>query len=159
MTHKTTLKEHIVRRVFQTYFRLRRPLTLGVRALVINKNGEIFLIRNTYVPGWQLPGGGVEKNQTALEALRDELLQEGGITFEKTPALFAIYSNHQSFKNDHVLLYVLRAFTRSHIPEPNMEIAESGFFAPDNLPDDTTPATRARIAEVLNDLTPSQHWS
>lgn len=155
---RKSLRERLVRRLFQSYFRLTRPLTLGVRAVVMDGKGRIFLIRHTYVPGWQLPGGGVEKGQTVQDALKAELLQEGGLVPEEEPQLFAIYSNHHAFPNDHVLLYVVRRFSQPVLPRPNHEIAESGFFAPDALPEGTTPATRSRIREVLQGRQESEFW-
>ena len=73
-------------RLFHLYFRLRRPMTLGVRGLVHNRADDtVFLIRHTYVPGWQLPGGGVEPGETMEEALGRELMFLGrGFGF--TPA-------------------------------------------------------------------------
>ena len=57
-------------RLFHLYFRLKRPLTFGVRGLIYDSGqNRVFLIRHTYVPGWQLPGGGVEVGETAIEAL------------------------------------------------------------------------------------------
>ena len=41
---------------------------------------------------------------------------------------------------------------------PNREIVEHGFFSPDALPDGTTRATRARIAEVLGGAAVSEVW-
>jgi hypothetical protein len=43
-------------RAAQAWFRLRRPLTLGVRAAVFDGEGRIALVRHTYTPGWHLPG-------------------------------------------------------------------------------------------------------
>ena len=49
-------------------------------------------------------------------------------------------------------------FRQSAPPQPNSEIVAHGFFAPDALPEDTTRATRARIAEVLDHITVAEFW-
>src|SRR6185295_15388870 len=68
-------------RLFHTLFLIRRPVTLGVRALVHDRAADtVLLIRHTYVPGWQLPGGGVEAGEAAAEALARELLEECEVT-------------------------------------------------------------------------------
>lgn len=41
-----------------------RPLTLGVRAIVLNDAGELLLVKHTYLNGWYLPGGRVDKGET-----------------------------------------------------------------------------------------------
>ncbi len=77
--------EPMLRRGFHLYWRFARGLTLGVRALVVDGEGRIFLVRHTYVSGWHLPGGGVEAGETVIDALRRELREEGNIEIEGAP--------------------------------------------------------------------------
>jgi len=55
-------------------------------------------------------------------------------------------------------VFVVRIF-RQDAPSPrSREIAESGFFALDALPADTTPGTRRRLAEVLEGAPIAVKW-
>jgi 8-oxo-dGTP pyrophosphatase MutT (NUDIX family) len=150
--------EPAVRRLLHVYWRFSRGMTLGVRGLVIDGSGRVFLIKHSYVAGWHLPGGGVEPGETLVMALTRELREEGNIELGEQPALFAIYFNRRASRRDHVALYVIRGFHQSAPPRPNREIIAHGFFPPDSLPQDTALATRARIAEVLGGRTISERW-
>jgi hypothetical protein len=57
-----------------------------------------------------------------------------------------------------VAVFRVRDFRRGIAPRPNSEIVDGRFFPLDQLPDDTSPATRARIAEFRNGAPASQHW-
>jgi ADP-ribose pyrophosphatase YjhB (NUDIX family) len=150
--------EPVTRRVLHFYWRFSRGLTLGVRAVVIDGSGRVFLVVHSYVPGWHLPGGGVETGETTAEALGRELHEEGNIELVDRPKLFAVYFNRRVSRRDHVALYVVRSFRQPAPPQPNYEIVAHGFFAPDALPPETTRATRERIAEVLNGRRPAELW-
>ncbi|MGB3388853.1 MAG: NUDIX domain-containing protein [Pseudaminobacter sp.] len=146
-------------RLFHFYFLLRRPMTLGVRGLVHDRTtNSILLIRHTYVPGWQLPGGGVEIGETMLHALERELIEEGNIEFSAPPVLKSMHFNRQSSRRDHVGLYLIESFRQVAPKRPDREIAEAGFFPLDALPDATTPATLRRIAEIFDGAPPSPDW-
>ncbi|MDP2410979.1 MAG: NUDIX domain-containing protein [Pseudolabrys sp.] len=152
------LMEPLIRPAFHFYWRFARGATLGARAVVIDGSGRVFLVRHSYVDGWYLPGGGVETGETMLTALKRELAEEGNIVLTATPRLHGIFLNARVSRRDHVALYVVRDFRQDGVPRPNYEIVEHGFFAPDMLPDGTTRATRARIAEVLNGGPASEVW-
>ncbi|OYU89921.1 MAG: NUDIX hydrolase [Bradyrhizobiaceae bacterium PARB1] len=142
--------EPTFRRFVHLYFRFARGMTLGVRAVVVDAAGRVFLVRHTYVTGWYLPGGGVEVGQTFREALEMELREEGRIVLSGEPALHGVFLNDHVSIRDHVAVYVIRDFQQDRLPEPNKEIAETGFFALDELPADTTQGTRQRLAEIFD---------
>jgi ADP-ribose pyrophosphatase YjhB (NUDIX family) len=150
--------EPVTRRVLHVYWRFSRGVTLGVRAVVIDHSGKVFLVMHSYVSGWHLPGGGVEIGETAAAALARELREEGNIELVEPATLFGVYFNRRISRRDHVALYVVRAFRQDAPPQPNHEIIAHGFFAPDALPAETTRATRERLAEVLNGRPPAELW-
>jgi 8-oxo-dGTP pyrophosphatase MutT (NUDIX family) len=150
--------EPVTRQVLHFYWRFSRGVTLGVRAVVIDGSGRVFLVMHSYVAGWHLPGGGVETGETAAAALARELREEGNIEIDEPPTLFGVYFNRRVSRRDHVAVYVVRAFRQPAPPQPNHEIIAHGFFAPDALPAETTRATRERIAEVLSGRPPAELW-
>lgn len=146
-------------KLFHTLFLVRRPMTLGVRALIHDRaNSAIFLIRHTYVPGWQLPGGGVERDETASKALEREVMEECAIALGGPAELKSVHFNRQSSPRDHVLFYLVSDFTVVSARKPDREIAEASFFPIDRLPEKTTPATKRRIAEVFEGAKVSAYW-
>ena len=150
--------EPALRCVLHTYWRFARAMTLGVRALVLDEEGRVFLVKHSYVSGWHLPGGGVEAGETIAEALARELQEEGNIEMMAPPQLHGLFFNDRDSRRDHVALFVVRAFRQAAAPVPDREIVAHGFFALDALPNDTTAATRARIIEVLGGAPVSERW-
>jgi len=135
-----------------------RGMTLGVRGACFDADGRVFLVRHSYMPGWYLPGGGVERGETVEEALVRELREEGGIELDASPSLHGVYRNPKR-PRDHVLVYVSHAFRRPAPPlYPNREIAEVGFFDLGALPEAATPATRRRLAEIADGAPLSPNW-
>ena len=142
--------EPLLRRVFHAYFLLVRGMTLGVRAVVLDADNKVFLVKHSYVAGWYLPGGGVDYGETMEQAMRRELKEEGDIDLTGESVLHGIFLNSHVSRRDHVAVYVVRHFRQDRLPEPNREIIACGFFDRSALPEGTTPGTRLRIAEVLD---------
>jgi ADP-ribose pyrophosphatase YjhB (NUDIX family) len=135
-----------------------RPMTLGVRVIALDANDHVFLVRHTYVPGFHLPGGGVESGETAIKSLERELDEEGGLEMTETPSLVGFYYNPRHSGRDHVVLYLARNVRRTRVRAPDWEIAESGFYPLDALPEKATASTRARIAEYLRQSPSNSIW-
>lgn len=145
--------------LFHAYARLKRPMTLGVRAAVENDVGEVLLVRHTYTPGWYLPGGGIERGEPAVEALTRELIEEAGIRLHETPELYGLYSNHSVFRNDHVALYRVRYGIWSPTKATSVgEIAEVRWFDPGSPPEGITPGNRQRLLELYAGAPVSPYW-
>ncbi|MFY8114072.1 MAG: NUDIX domain-containing protein [Rhabdaerophilum sp.] len=139
----------MIRRVLHFWFFLSRGMTLGARAIVLDGEGGVFLVRHTYMPGWHLPGGGVEWGQSVPEALAMELREEGNLVAISPPELVGIYWNRHVSPRDHVAIYGIRQARQIAPRQPDREIAEARFFPLDALPEGVTAGTRARLAEWL----------
>lgn len=151
---KRTLRD----RAFQSLWRLRRPLTLGVRGVVVDDQGRVLLVRHTYTPGWHFPGGGVERGETCALALRRELREEAGVEAEAANlSLVSVHANHAFFPNDHVLVYRVEAWTQGPIAERG-EIAERRFVDPKNIQPGISAGTRRRLDEIFAGAVTSEFW-
>lgn len=143
--------------VFRAWWRMRRGATLGVRGVACDDADRVLLVRHTYAKGWHLPGGGVERGETALEAVQREMAEEGGVEALEPPRLVGFYANHANFPNDHIALYRFDRW-RACAPKVDQEIAERGFFARDALPEGVTQGTLRRLAELFDSAPASDSW-
>jgi 8-oxo-dGTP pyrophosphatase MutT (NUDIX family) len=135
-----------------------RRITLGTRVMLIDGEQRIYLVRHTYIRGWYLPGGGVEPGETAAAGAAREVSEESAYRVVGPLTLFGLYHSTLATNRDHVALYVCRAFDVAREFRPNAEIAEFGWFAADALPEETSPPTRQRIAEVLAGAPQTEGW-
>lgn len=148
--------EPVITPVFRTWWRVSRPLTIGVRVLAIDEADRICLVKHSYVSGWHMPGGGVEQGEAVAEAAMRELAEEGGVEALGAPVLLGLYVN-KAFKNDHVAFFRVDTW-KSCAPRGGNEIIERGFFARDALPEGITPGTLRRLAEVFDGAPRSSTW-
>jgi 8-oxo-dGTP pyrophosphatase MutT (NUDIX family) len=143
-----------------TFLNLFRPrLSLGVRLAAFDEEGRVFLVRHSYVPGYYLPGGGVELGETCREAVIREAEEEGGLIFEAPPELYNIYRNDGFGRRDHVALFVARMvrLAPKASGQPG-EILDAGFHPVDALPMNATRATVARVREIIRGETQADDW-
>ena len=123
-----SIGERLRLRLLHWSFLLMRPMSLGVRAIVVSADDEVMLVRHGYVSGWHFPGGGVEVGETCVESLARELEEEARIAIEGPPVLHGLFFNTQTSRRDHVAAYVVRNFRVLGERAPDWEIARSAFF-------------------------------
>jgi ADP-ribose pyrophosphatase YjhB (NUDIX family) len=129
------------------WWSVSKPLTVGVRVFLF-KDGALLLVRHTYQNAWYLVGGGVETGETLEQAIRREAAEEVGAELGDL-VLFGVYSNFYEGKSDHVIVYVCTSFTLSGLIDG--EIERFSLFEPYNLPEGTSPGTRRRVQEYLEE--------
>ena len=137
---------------YQVYCFFFRPLTLGVRVMLI-QDGKVLLVRHTYLDGWFMPGGGVKRGETLDQAARREAREEVGAQLNEI-SLIGAYSHFLEWKSDHNVLFFSSDFTSdgSH----DREIAEVRFFPLDKLPENLYPSHRLRLEEYRAGSKPEQ---
>lgn len=126
-----------------------RPITLGVRVMLI-REGQVLLIRHTYMEGWYLPGGGLKRGETLETAIRREAREEAGVKMGAL-TLVGAYSKFEKIKSDHNILFLCTDF--EGMDEHDAEIAEVKMFALDSLPKDIHAGHRRRIEEYRQGIT------
>lgn len=153
------LPRSLTKRLIHLAALLRNAQTLGVRVVVFDGDGRVLLVRHSYLPGWYLPGGGVDVGEPAPEAACRELMEETGLEAASRPELLGFFHNRRASRRDHVAFYrISRWEIADPARVPNREIVEMGFFAPNALPEDVTPSTRQRLLELAGETEVSPIW-
>ena len=114
----------------------------GVRAIILNDQGQVLLQRRTDMKCWGLPSGSVELEETGLEALKREVREETGLDVGHAEAM-ALYSGpSQRLKypnGDEIQCFSIAFIVRDWVGEPKadgVEGSEVRFWPVDTLPKD-----------------------
>jgi 8-oxo-dGTP pyrophosphatase MutT (NUDIX family) len=117
-------------RMMRVYWRVLRPQVHGALVAIWN-NGEILLVKNSYVRYWSLPGGYVHRGETGREAAIRELLEETGMRAEPGDLKLALDHQHDwESKREHVEIFDLDLADRPWIEVDNREVVRAEFFSP-----------------------------
>ena len=137
---------------------VRKRLTIGVRAVLLDDR-KVLLLKHTYLPGWQFPGGGVEPGETGEQSAEREVMEETGYEVAGRPALHGFYLNRLAGgARDHVAVYVWREYSSVRPFAPNHEIANLAWFDVGALPSDVEAGTARRLEEIFAGKTPDNQW-
>lgn len=131
------------------------PVAFGVEGAIFDASGRVLLVRHRYMPGWQLPGGGVNRREEPGRAILRELSEEVGLA-GGVATFFALYTAPAGYASNVVALYRVTGGTVSFTP--NLEISAVRFVDPAVPPPGCSPATLSRLAELTGAAPPSPWW-
>jgi 8-oxo-dGTP pyrophosphatase MutT (NUDIX family) len=114
----------------RTYWRVRRPTTHGA-LVVLWHEGELLLVRNSYVGYYTLPGGYIHNGESSRDAAVRELSEEIGLRALPSELELALDTTHEwEGKHDHVEIFTLDVTARPKIQVDHREVVEAGWHAP-----------------------------
>ena len=128
---------------------IRRPRTFGAHALALTPERRLVLVKLRYVPGWRVPGGGRERNESPEEAAVRELEEEIGMTGHGRVRFACELEESVHFKHDLSALLIVED-VRYRPMKWSWEVEQVGEYSLDDLPPDTAAST-VRWIELLRD--------
>lgn len=123
----------------------------GVRAIIINRKQEVLLQRRTDSNLWGVPGGGVELDETAVEALEREVAEETSLkVLDSEPmALYSGPDQRFAYPNgDKVQCFAMAFIVSKWEGRPRADGEEGSdlrFFPLSQLPGDLVPVHRQTL--------------
>jgi ADP-ribose pyrophosphatase YjhB (NUDIX family) len=104
--------------------------------LVVDPQGQLLLVRRAIEPflgAWALPAGYQELEETPVQALEREVLEETGLTVRAERLLDLLYLPSDPRRPANVALYLCRALGGRLAG--GSDVSAVGWFAPDALPE------------------------
>lgn len=151
------LAYRIAQKVRLVYWRVFRPRTYGVKVIGLSADRRVLLVRHSYQSRdlYMLPGGGIHRGETALEAAVRELHEETGCVLGDARIHGTFFSTAEGARNEITVV----VGTASGTPKVDgREILEAAFIPLDPLPANIAPATLRRVIEVRDGKAPAGEW-
>jgi 8-oxo-dGTP diphosphatase len=118
-------------RGMRVYWRIAHPTTAGALVMLWNE-GEVLLVRNSYVPYFSLPGGYIRRGEAPEHAVIRELAEEVGVTAKEADLSLVLDHTHQwEGKSDHVRIFSLKVPVRPDVQVDHREVIEASWWSPE----------------------------
>ena len=116
--------------------------------IIVLRGEEVLLIKTTYRPHWEFPGGKIEDFEAPESAGIRETKEEARIFVKRIERKLGTYVKKRFFTTITIHVYVAGDWDELDLWKPNLEIGAREFFPINNLPSDISPATKRRIEEL-----------
>lgn len=130
-----------------------RPV-MGAGVLFVDDAGRVLLVRPSYKPGWDLPGGLVEPGETPRAAAARELIEELGVAAPFGRLLTVDWTRHEVFGDTLSWVFEGRPMdpeTLAALRVDGEELLEFGWHAPSQLTELCPPQIARRLLNALRE--------
>jgi len=115
----------------------------------------VLLARHSYMAGWSLPGGGVDRGESPDAAVLRELGEEIGLA-GGVAEFVGLYTRRAGWATNVIMLYRITGAVVNF--RPSLEIREIVWADPAQPPQGTSPGTLRRLAELRGAAPLSPYW-
>jgi len=134
---------------YKAYLESMPKKRMGAGCLFFNEAGDVMLVKPTYKPYWEIPGGAVELNESPKQGCQREVREELGLERVVGDLLVVDY-NFQVDKKTESLMFIFNGGIISEnelsaIQLSETELSEYRFFSKGTLPNELTDPLRNRI--------------
>ncbi|GEM_PF-2831682 len=116
--------------------------------MIILRGNEVMLIKTTYRPHWEFPGGAIDKGENAEEAAIREAVEEAGIVVSRVAKKLGTYTGHAYMQKVTYHVFIAGGWMENNKWASGFEIAERKFFSLHELPKNIAPGARNRLEEL-----------
>jgi 8-oxo-dGTP diphosphatase len=130
---------------------------MGAGCLFFDEQGCVMLVKPTYKPDWEIPGGVVELNESPKACCQREVQEELGLE-RKIGGLLVVDYNNQTDEKTESLMFIFNGgtLTLTEIESIQLrrdELSELRFFPAATLPREMTGTLRNRVLAAWQQAT------
>ena len=122
----------------RAYYESLPAKRMGAGCLFFNVEGQVMLVKPTYKPTWEIPGGIVERNESPKQCCQREVREELGFDLQIGNLLVVDYNSETDEKTESLMFIfyggVLSTREIESIRLKQDELSEFHFFSADTLP-------------------------
>jgi ADP-ribose pyrophosphatase YjhB (NUDIX family) len=122
---------------------------MGAGCLFFDAQGRVLLVKPTYKPVWEIPGGVVERNESPKQCCQREVQEELGLERKIGDMLVVDYNSQTDEKTESLMFIfdggILSSQEIESIQLCYDELSEFGFFTPYTLPAEMTKTLQSRV--------------
>lgn len=132
---------------------------MGAGCLLFDEQGGVMLVKPTYKPVWEIPGGVVELNESPKHCCEREVREELGIDRKIGDLLVVDYNSETKDKTESLMFIfnggVLTLSEIQYIQLRQDELSEFRFFNVESLPKELTDTLRRQVLAAWQQVTKS----